>query len=555
MRLSAANMAALAATLQLGCARAPRVPPMSRPVQLSDELATHWLAPDTEQAKKNGAGPSTVLASGAGAPGDNIGGRISLDAADCALFLARGSRSIEDLDLFVYGDDGALLGGDETASAKASAVVCPPHPDRIYAFARVAAGRGVLALSAQVVRPDAADRVARAVGAAGKLHEQALAGGWPGLEQSLAEHRRALGGEWKDARRIAIPLDPRVPTRTSVAVNEGECVDVLVLPSEEVAYVELTVLDDAGRIVGRAPSEERLPSIRACSASRAELTLELRPHAGHGLAALLLSTTRDTKGLSSIPGTVVLEEPADDPKISLAFARNLTRAGYSAPVPITHGTTGVGRRASTSVDLPEGCSRVDVAATPPARGVDAWLWDGNGTLIAHDDGGARATLFACGKEPRARLDVEAVAHPGPYAVELRPVPNAAAILGQHPLAAGRLLGRLSDAGRIGTPRDLPVPRLVTLSSARFVNDEAKVPPGQCLDVALALGVGAEGAELRLVDVEANEELALTRGTYSALAEACAVDRTRPLELRIELRAAAGAGDALLGKHSRSMLGR
>jgi hypothetical protein len=187
--------------------------------------------------------------------------------------------------------------------------------------------------------------------------------------------------------------------------------------------------------------------------------------------------------------------------------------------------------------------------------VDAWLWDGNGSLIAHDDGGARATLFACGKEPHARLDVEAVAHPGPYTVEVRPVPNVAAILTQHPLAAGRLLGRLSEAGWIGLPRDLSAPRVVSLSSARLVTDEAKVQPGHCLAVALALGAGAEGAELRLVDVEANEDLALTRGNYSALADACALDRTRPLELRIELRAAAGTGDALLGKHAHAMPAR
>jgi hypothetical protein len=184
--------------------------------------------------------------------------------------------------------------------------------------------------------------------------------------------------------------------------------------------------------------------------------------------------------------------------------------------------------------------------------VDAWLWDGNGALLAHDDGASRATLFGCGKEPRARLDVEAVAHAGPYTVEVRPVPDAAAILGQHALAAGRLLGRLSQAGRIGTPRELPAPRLVTLSAARLVTDDAKVPPGKCLDVGLGLGAGAEGAELRLVDLDGNAELELTRGSYSALAEACAMDPLQSLNLRIELRAAAGASEALLGKSLRAM---
>ncbi len=536
-----------------GCARHGQQAEAATPVRLSDELATRWLAPDLQRASANGAGPATVLASGAGAPGDSIGGRLALAAADCAVFLARGSRSIEDLDLFVYGDDGTLLGGDETASENASAVVCPPHPERIYAFARVAAGRGVLALSAQLVAPENADRVARAVGAAGKLHEQALAGGWPGLEEALAEHRRLLGGTWKDSRRVAVPLDPRVPTRTSAAVEPGECIDALVVPSDAVAFVELTALDDAGRIVGRAPSEERLPSLRACSSAHAELTLELRPHAGRGLAAVVLSSTSDAKPLEALPGTVVLDVPDDEPRAAAMLARTLTKAGYAAAASVARGTTGVGRRISTAVDLPDGCSRLDVEATQPSRGVDAWLWDANGVLIAHDDGGARATLFACGREPHARLDVEAVAHPGPFAVELRATPGASAALAQRPLAAGRLLSRLSEAGRIGTPRDLAPPRVVSLAPTRLVTDDAKVPAGQCIDIALALGSGAEGAELRLVDAETNDELALTRGTYSALAEACALDRPRPLVVRIELRAAAGTGDGLLAKQPRTAL--
>jgi hypothetical protein len=542
---------AVLSTVVAGCAHGARTPVLQSPVQLSDELSTRWLAPDVEQAARAGASPATVLASGAGAPGDSIGGRLSLAPTDCALLLARGSRSIEDLDLFVYGDDGTLLGGDETASENASAVVCPPHPERVYAFARVAAGRGLLALSAQLVKPEAAERVARAVGAAGKPHEQALAGGWPGLEDALAEHRRALGGTWKDARRVAVPLDPRVPTRTSAVVDAGQCVDVLVLPSEDVAFVELTALDDSGRIVGRAPTEERLPSLRACSATHAELTLELRPHAGRGLAALILSTTSDPNALSATPSAVVLDPPEDDPRAAAAFARTLTRAGYGVPASTLRGVTGVGKRVSTPLDLPDGCSRIDVAVFAPARGVDAWLWDANGALIAHDDGSTRATLFACGREPHARLDVEPIARPGPYAVELRPAGGAPGVLGQHALAAGRLLGRLSEAGRVATPRDLPPPRVVSLAQGRLVMDEAKVPAGQCLDLALGLGAGAEGAEIRVVNAETSDDLSLTRGTYSTITEACALERNRPLDVRVELRVAAGSADALYAKHPRT----
>src|SRR5262249_13448508 len=141
-----------------------------------------------------------------------------------------------------------------------------------------------------------------------------------GLEEALAEHRRTLGGDWKDVRRVAVPLDPRVPTRTSAAVEAGQCVDAMVLPSEDVAFVELSVEDATGRIVGRGPAGGHPPSVRVCAAERAEITLELRPHAGRGLAALLLSATRDTGGIRSAPGTVLLDVPAGDPRAAAALA-------------------------------------------------------------------------------------------------------------------------------------------------------------------------------------------------------------------------------------------
>jgi hypothetical protein len=526
--------------------------PVGGVTAISDELATRWLAGDVERASGQGAGPATVLATGAGAAGDSLGGRVTVGANDCSLFLVRGSRTIEDLDLFVYGDDGTLLAGDETGSKNASAVVCPPHPERIYAFARVAAGRGIFGLSAQIVAPRDAPRVANAVGAAGKLREQAVEGSWPGLEEALAVHRRALGGEWKDVRRIAVPLDPRVSTRTSAAVDAGQCIDALAVPSEDVAFVELSVEDAAGRIVGRAPSEERLPSVRVCAAERAEITLELRPHAGRGLAALLLSSSREPGGILSAPGTVLLDAAARDTRAAAAFARAVSHEGYGAPLAVARGSTGVGRRVSVPVDLPDGCARLDVITTEPSRGIDAWLWDGTGTLIAHADGGTLATLFGCGKEPHARLDVEAVAHPGPFSVELRATTSGVApLFGQHPLAAGRVLGRLSDAGRLGSLRALSAPHVVPLGATRLVTDGARVSPGECLDVALGLGPGAEGAELRLFDATRSEELTFVRGTYGAVTEACALADKGPLDLRIEMHVAVGTTDAVLVKQTRA----
>src|SRR5262249_34036892 len=161
------------------------------------------------------------------------------------------------------------------------------------------------------------------------------------------------------------------------------------------AFVELSVEDAMGRIVGRAPTEERLPSVRVCAAERTEITLELRPHAGRGLAALLLSAARDPGGIRSAPGTVLLDVAAGGSPAVTVMAHDLSRDGYGPPINIARSSTGVGRRVSVPVDLSDGCARLDVLGSEPSRGIDAWLWDGTGSLIAHADGGTLATVFGC----------------------------------------------------------------------------------------------------------------------------------------------------------------
>ena len=132
--------AAVVALLVLGCSRggAPKLPaPKSAPAGSAENL--RWEGIDAARAAYAGAGPALLVASGAGGPGDSFGGRIEVPVEDCVLVLARGSPSIEDLDVFVYADDGAVLGADDKPSIGAGVLVCPPHPRHIYAFGRLAA--------------------------------------------------------------------------------------------------------------------------------------------------------------------------------------------------------------------------------------------------------------------------------------------------------------------------------------------------------------------------------------------------------------------------------
>lgn len=540
----------------LACARggAPRMPePRAAPPGEAEVLL--WVREDTVRASAAGAGPPLVVANGAGASGDTLGGRIDVAEDDCVLVLARGSPSVEDLDVFVYADDGAVLGADDRPTVGGSVLVCPPHPRHVYAFGRLAAGHGLVTVSAQLVRRAAAEAAARAVGARGDSTLGPIADqGWPGLDDALAAHRRTLGASFRDVRRVAAPLDARIGTRLSIATDADECLDIFVLPSEDVAFVEVTVLDGDGRIVARAANDERSPSILLCAPAHTDLTVELRPHAGRGLAAVVIGANDDPMARKGIGGQTPVTEMF--PTVGLADARRdaqkrLGALGYPPARLITEGTSAVGVRAVTRVDVPQGCSRLDVMAGTPARVLDGWLWSSAGALIAHDTGTSGAVLFACGATPNARLDVEATARGGPYAVEMRSIRDAPAIFGEHPLAASRLLGRLAAADVLRTPRDAGDVKRLGLDSATLATERGEIQPGACLVVAAALDAGSEGAELRLVDAGSDGEVAVARGTYSSLAEACAAG-PKPLELRIEIRLAAGRSDALFTTLSRAI---
>ena len=282
-----------------------------------------------------------------------------------------------------------------------------------------------------------------------------------------------------------------------------------------------------------------------CSPERAAITIQVRPHSGRGLAAVALSRSEDSD-TSDIVAPKLRYDLA--PLGSLQAVRDtladrLGAAGHGHPKVVGKGLLEVGRRHSVSLDLPPGCSRLDVLAGEPVRGVEAWLWDENGELLANARG-PWPTLFAC-NGGKARIDLEALTRPGRFVVELRAEPGAPKALLAHPLAAGRLLSRMISRNVIRRASQVGAPTVVRVGPATLVPKEILVPVGRCVDVTLALGPGAVGAEVRLLDAASGDELGLARGTHSTSARACAVGRPRTLNVRAELRAAAGEADALV----------
>jgi hypothetical protein len=240
-----------------------------------------------------------------------------------------------------------------------------------------------------------------------------------------------------------------------------------------------------------------------------------------------------------------LTPPVSMPEGRRLLAQRLESVGYGPAKVVAKGELKVGRRQSQRIKLAGGCSRLDVWGADPMRGVEAWIWDEQGRLLAVDKDGARATLFVCAPPGTVRLDAEALVRPGEFEVELRRERESPKVLEQHPLAASRLLSRMLDRGVIQNAPQVGAPKSFELSADRLSRMDVLVPVGRCVDVTLALDSGTAGAEIRLIDRQTEDEIAMARGSYSSNARACALDRPTTLNVVAEFRVTAGRGAGLV----------
>lgn len=501
-----------------------------------------WLEKDATRAQSAGAGASEVLTVEAGAPGDRISSMLTVPEDRCALLVARGTDTVEDIDLYAYGEDGSVLGTDEAPDRRPTLMVCPPHPRRVFVVARVASGHGLIALGAQQVSVKDAPRVGRATGAHG--HPEEAAGrleAWPGLTERISEHRRLAGGSWQDLRKVAVPIETRVPTRVSAAVEAERCLDVLVVPSEDASHLDVSVLDESGRIIGRAAATGRDRSIIICSPIRTAITIEMRPHIGRGLAAVVLS--RSVAGSErSIQAEMLRYDVAPTAELDEMRQRHNTRLtgrGYAQSKTVAQGALSIGRRSSMILELPAGCVRLDLLAGRPVRGVEAWLWSDAGQLLVNERGPGQVALFACTPGGKARLDVEAITQPGKYVVEMRVEGGTPKLLTEHSLGAGRLLANMTDRGVIQKAEQVGAARLANLSETQLYREDLLVPIGRCVDITVGLDAGASGAEIRVIDKADGRELAAGRGAFAASARVCALSQTSTRNAVAEIRTLAG----------------
>lgn len=536
---------ALVAWLLAACGGAPAPRATEPPARFGKvegaPSAKGWLPPTP-------GGQAQVLAVEGGVAGDRVTSLLEVPEGDCAVAIARATPSVDDVDLFAYGEDGAVLGSDEGSDKAPALLICPPHPRRVLVMARIAAGHGLVAIGVERVALRDAERAANVYGVRyrpGEIARRMTV--WPGLDEKLEQHRRRVGGRWIDVRRVAVPLDARTPTRVSASIDAERCLDVLVAPSDEVTAVDVVVEAEDGTLLGRATSEGRDRSLVVCSPIPASISLELRPHLGIGLAVVMLSRSEDGSEADIDTETLRLDVFAFGSVAEERKRHDQERAslGYAAPRVVAQGSLALGRRQSYALDLPEGCVRLDWVSGAPLRGVEAWLYGADGALLAAGRG-KNPQLFRCGPAAAVRFDAGTLSRTGPFALELYPEKGTPKLLDKHPLAASRLLGRMARQGLITTARQVGAVYASELTSTSVARQPLTLPFGRCLDVTLAVGPGGEGVEIRLMRSDGSE-LALGRGASATSVHACALDAASGAapEVIAEMRVAAGAATGLL----------
>jgi hypothetical protein len=548
------------AVLLAACASAPRGQPprvgtessLSAPRVRPGELDGWPVLGDVPgRALRLGAGAPTLVGAGLAVENDWIGGFVEVPLDDCVLAYARGGPTVNDVDVAIYSDDGAILAVDEERDAHPTVVLCPPHPQRIYVAGHVAEGEGLVAVGAHLISQERAAGVSQGLGVHGTLEQRSMpADLGPGLDDAIRRHHIELGGQWEEVRRLALTVDARVPAYLTVAIEANHCVDAFVLPGEDIGPLDAEVVDSDGRTLARSRDGSGPRGLIVCSPVARTGSLVIRPHIGRGVAAIVLARA-DAETYRDIAARP--EVAWSGPRLSVQGARSvhetaLANGGYAGPLATVSGTLTLAARAiiPVAVRAPDGaCLRIDITAGEPLALVEARLWSDAGALLASDEAPSSALLFGCGGGGRARLELEARGRPGPFSVTVRPERWKDTAFDGVPLAASRMLARAAlGPERVLQGKERSV-RVVLLDAANRVSWGELVPADRCARVSVGVQGEGAGVDLRVFD-EANVELDRAEGPDAAQVRACASAGVGRL-VHFEMRASAGNLKAVVGE--------
>lgn len=533
------------ALLPLGCTSRPnesgpaKAPAAARVIA---ETSTSPLLTDTARtAVRAGAGALQVVGLGVRNTGDSLDGFAFLPHGSCALVYARGGGSIVDLDLFAYADDGTQYGSDEAPDDLPTLIFCAEtRNERIFLAAKVAQGQGPVAIGLHDVPKKSRQAFVDLVGARQKVSKLGPdAEPWPALNEKVSDHLQALGGTWRDVRRVALPIDARVPTRLDAHVPPSRCLDVLTVPEDEYFQVEVTASDATGRILARGTEHEDSRYLVFCADEQgAIIHLEFRPQSGQGLVLVAQS--------SSVQPGAQLDFQLDLAHvIMLGSSRSpLWSAGSkgvkSYPFPLQGGSI------RNHTIKASGCARHSIVIDESVELVRATVraWSEQGDLLAEGLNHFGGALVVC-HTGTVELEIESdqsVAHARLVSI---PAEEQSTTFSTLPLASSRALSR-HDALTPFNRRDMKLEvTALELLENKPQTLPLQLPSDACTTIALGLTASNGWVELRLRDATSQTLLSRAWGRSSAGLSFCST--SEPLSSVIEIRQELGSSSALLIK--------
>ena len=344
---------------------------------------------------------------------------------------------------------------------------------------------------------------------------------WPGLDDLVRQHRAAVGGTWEEQRRVAIAVDTRALSAVAFTVEEGGCSDALVVPDDDVAVVDVDVLDADGRLVGRAKDGGPARSVTVCSPIALNGSLQVRPHVGRGLVAVVVAKTKagGERDLLTRPD-VAWVAPAQ-PLEATRAARNalLAKAGY-APPSSSHDRPAPARASRDRARRDDRRRRLYARRRRRRRAARA----GRGRGLGRRRRAARlerrrrrrdALRLRQGEGARRPRDTRAARSlRGPHARRALEGPRlrrASARCRAHARARRDLRRSRSSRARPGRcARPSSIPRTSYVQNA-------SIAAGQCLRVAIGVEGDGTGLEARLFDAVTGEEIDRSHGQNAAVA--------------------------------------
>jgi len=472
--------------------------------QQSHPPILRWLGPDSELAQEAGATSASVIVAESGAIGDRFTRVVEVDETACVLVMARASEKVADVDLYAYAEDGTVLGVDDRSDAKPTLILCPPHPRHIYVTARIATGQGMIAVGVHTVPPDRARRVQVALHAAQQHDEQAdiPKATITDVDRRLNDHLKSLGGHWTPIAQTSLAADSRIPTLTGILVDAQSCVDALVLSPLTLSGLDVEVLDDSGRTLGRSGTKEQDKWLVVCAEERRAYSLQLRPHEGSGTVLVLISrgslqAGRNTERAIELSQSLALETLLE--RVHTEFRARHQPSGQK----IAQCTLTSGKQQRLETPVGPGCARFDVFAGAPSLNVQARAYSSDGNLISMNSGSQYLPLFVCAQS-KVVLVVEAQTSGGPIWIEKSRTAAISSAMSGNPHAAARIF---SWAWRLGLPldfTDFTDELRIPLSAKAIWEHEVAVRSGQCTEVFAALEDDFGSISLNQVDSATGE---------------------------------------------------